>query len=116
MMITFSDFNNWEHLSNVVAVSNFAPASYTGHYHKALLPPLQLERNYRNGLYTDDEYRELYTHTVLDSLNPELIGRDLDGVVLVGYGHNVTTDHRHAIAEWFRKAGLECQEITNEMQ
>jgi hypothetical protein len=86
-------------------------AKFEGRVYKKLTPPYDLLQHWHK--HKDVDYYTInYHERVLNKLNPHEVAKELgDGAVLICYEKNGDFCHRHLVAEWFRNAGIDCEEF-----
>ena len=100
-----------------IAICRYAPKWYDGLTYKALAPPLHLLNAWNGGGITEKGYIRVYETEVLNNLSPNAVVYELtkmaDGrdVVLLCYEKASDFCHRHLVADWFNRAGYECEEM-----
>lgn len=99
-----------------ISIARRSPLQFRGHSFFDLAPPTSLIRQYKSGQINDDEYLVVY-NKILNSLNPhDVYQRLLDMAkntipVLCCYEKPNDFCHRHYVADWFMRHGLECREL-----
>lgn len=98
-----------------VSIARGTPTWYTGECYSKLAPKWETVMKAKNGC-SWAEYTENYYKTVLDNLYQEEVYREImelfgyGDIVLLCYEKRGCNCHRHIVAEWFEKAGIECAE------
>ena len=107
-----------------VAVSGWIPEFYKEYMGKQhlftfrrcieLSPKKDWFFDWKAGKFGNDEYIRLYNQTVLDKLDfNEIIKCFKDDSVMLCYEKPNDFCHRHLIADWMIKHGIECKEVEN---
>ena len=121
-MIYTSYFANIKNLPEncvPVSIAQWAPKGYHGYTMKMLAPSPTLLNWWRSSPKTDVEknkYINIYKNQLL-KYNPHEVSKMLiNGCkgkipVLVCYEKKGDFCHRHIVAEWFNKNGIECREV-----
>ena len=108
-------------LVSAVGISVTAPKGFKGPVYKRLVPPADLVKRYKAGQVTPHQYFLEY-RVQLDALDAESVYWDIYD--LVGTGRTPTLCcwckpgdfcHRHLVASWFRRHGLNCHELNTEV-
>ena len=104
-----------------VAVSGYVPKFY----HELMQNDISFRRmielapkkdwffRWKNNEFDNNEYIRLYNETVLNVVNfDDIRNRLKEGSVLLCYEKPTDFCHRHLIADWLNKKGIECEEIS----
>lgn len=79
---------------------------------KKLFPPFQLVLDYKSGKITEEQYTVVYLkHLDNAGINFELAKEKLQGCILLCYCAKGKFCHRHVLADYLRKHGIESQEL-----
>lgn len=104
-----------------IAICGKSPEGYKGLEYKKLAPSWDIYRNWKysnhthvdKAIYTDRFYKE-----ILDKLDPLVVEQELLSIVVRGmsfclicYEKPGDFCHRHLVADWMRKAGIDIQEF-----
>lgn len=100
-----------------ISISRGTPSWYFGKTCISLAPLWETVKKYKDGGSWEDYTEEFYStvlnnrdqHEILNELMQKSEGKD---VVLLCYEKYSDNCHRHLVAEWFRKAGIDCREYT----
>jgi hypothetical protein len=84
----------------IVAISIGIPDNFGGEIMRELNPPSQLLYDYKNGLCSNEEYKQRYTDGVLAYLNPYDVYNKVKGKALLCYCGKDRFCHRHIVLEW----------------
>jgi uncharacterized protein (DUF488 family) len=93
-----------------VSIARYAKF-WTGMTCPALYPSVKLLKDYKDGIITEEEYKERYYSETLSKLDPKLMAEQLEGKVLLCYEKSEDFCHRHLVAEWFRANDIMCEEL-----
>lgn len=88
-----------------VAISLGVPPNWSGPRYMALAPTRAMIK------MSTPQYYQLY-NAILAKLDPFAVGKALDGKILLCWEKNPAECHRSYVAQWLRKAGFQCQELT----
>ncbi len=58
-----------------------------------------------------EQYERAYYEETLSKLDPHKVAKDLEGKVLLCYEKSEDFCHRHIIAAWLERHGIECKEL-----
>lgn len=98
----------------LVAISIGIPNNFGGEIIRKLNPPKQLLFDYKNGLCSQEEYRDRYYTEVLNQLNPKEVYSELKGKVILCYCGKDTFCHRQLVLEWLQD-NIGCDAIGGEL-
>jgi hypothetical protein len=116
-----SYFGNIRKIKNPVSIAISSPRWYTGPCYIKLAPSWGLVKGFKLKRVEDMDvaislYRQEYTAKTLDKLDQNIVFDELsqiysgDDVVLLCYETPGKFCHRHLVAEWFLKAGIDVLE------
>ena len=113
-MIYTSYFANIHNLpfKDCIAICHWKPGYFKGPHYRLVAPTEQMVLEYKAGKQ-DQEAKDKYIKAyqkVLDSLDPEIVGKTLQNKILLCYERPGDFCHRHLLAEWLTKHGFPCQE------
>lgn len=129
-MIYTSYFTKLKSLpENIIPISicGKAPDWYKGLQYKKLAPKYDFFMEWKK-THDNDYYIKCFNEQVLDKLNVLTVMRDLIDLVnstenhigkeiaLICYEKPSDFCHRHLVADWLRKNGLQCEEWTQEIK
>jgi len=114
-----SNYRNAGKDPGAISISVTVPRGFRGPSYPPLAPPRDYVENYKRGLITQEKYAALYRNAILISLDPRAVYADLVRLVfgepvLLCWEEPEEFCHRQLVAAWFRVAGIECEEITND--
>ena len=98
-----------EQKANCVAVCRWLPKSVDMPQYLCVAPHPDILSDYKAG-GSEEEYTKKYRKQ-LARLNPNEIGRLLDGKILLCYEKAEDFCHRHILASWLREHGWQCEEM-----
>ena len=110
-----------------ISICGKAPDWYKGLQYKKLAPKYDFFMEWKK-THDNDYYIKCFNEQVLDKLNALTIMRDLIDLVnstenhigkeiaLICYEKPSDFCHRHLVADWLRKNGLQCEEWTQEVK
>lgn len=115
--------------NNIIPISicGKAPDWYKGLQYKKLAPKYDFFMEWKK-THDNDYYIKCFNEQVLDKLNVLTVMRDLIDLVnssenhiekeiaLICYEKPSDFCHRHLVADWLRKNGLQCEEWTQEIK
>lgn len=115
--------------NNIIPISicGKAPDWYKGLQYKKLAPKYDFFIEWKK-THDNDYYIKCFNEQVLDKLNVLTVMRDLIDLVnstenhigkeiaLICYEKPSDFCHRHLVADWLRKNGLQCEEWTQEIK
>lgn len=97
---------------NAVSIAAYSPHWYKGKDCPLLCPPWSIVSQYKKGLISEEQYEELYVRHVLSVLDPKEVAARLGPeAILLCYEGSKDFCHRHIVAEWFRAAGIDIEEV-----
>lgn len=119
-MIYTSYFANIKKLpKNIIPISicGKAPDGYTGLQYKKLAPKYEFFIKWKD-THDNDYYIKCFNEQVLSHLDPQTVADELlshtsetqKDVCLICYEQPEAFCHRHLVADWFNKNGIECKE------
>lgn len=89
--------------SNAVSIAIDHPSWFCGFEYKPLIPPADLEDNYRRGRITEAEYTKSYNLRLL-ALDPRQVFLDLgENAILLCHEPPGQICHRRLVAAWLEK-------------
>lgn len=111
-MIYTSYFGNLRNLdkNNCIAICRWMPKWVTGIPQYLPVAPTESILDEWHIKQDIGLYIRRYQSEVLDTLNPQEIGRILDGKILLCYERPDQFCHRHLLAEWLKEHGIPCEE------
>lgn len=80
---------------------------------RRLCPPMELLSRYKRREIREDEFERIYRNSVLKSLDPKEIGKQLQGKVLLCWEKPGDFCHRYIVADWLFCAGFLVKEWEN---
>ena len=87
-----------------VGISGWSPDGYHGKTYKKLAPKYAWWKEWHDNNLSEQWYTDKYTETVLQTLNPNIVVRDLqqmgENVVLLCFETPGKFCHRHLVAAW----------------
>lgn len=110
-----------------ISICGKAPDWYKGLQYKKLAPKYGFFMEWKKN-HDNDYYIKCFSEQVLDKLNVLTVMRDLIDLVnstenhigkeiaLICYEKPSDFCHRHLVADWLRKNGLQCEEWTQEIK
>ena len=99
-----------------IAICGKAPAGYLGLQYKKLAPTWQIFSDWKYKHHDNNIYTSQFKQQVLNRLDPLLVEDELLAITngrtfcLVCYEKPSDFCHRHLVAEWLKKAGIDIQE------
>lgn len=115
-MLYTSYFSKIKYIEKPLAISAGRPNFYQGPVYWPLAPETKrILWPYKNGEIGEERYVELYYEIVLSPLDPHATYQDIldnhgQAVLLCWEGRGKFC-HRHIVADWFKQAGLEIEEL-----
>jgi uncharacterized protein (DUF488 family) len=117
----FAKLKTYEEMGLIpISICAKAPSWYKGIQYKILAPKFGFFSEWKYGSHKGDNnyYIEHFQKEVLDTLNynnvinqfTKLSDGKLDSVILLCYEKPGDFCHRHLVADWLTKNGLECKE------
>jgi hypothetical protein len=98
----------------LVSIAGAAPEGFAGAQYRKLAPKYDWWKKWRDEKLSDEWYIEKYNDTVLSSLNPIDVLKELgDDRILLCWEDPGKFCHRHLIAEWLNKSGAAVSELTD---
>ena len=88
-----------------VAISIGVPPNWKGQRYLALAPTRAMLK------MSTTQYYQLYD-TILAELDPQKVGQELDGKILICWEKNPADCHRSYVGSWLMRAGFKCEELT----
>lgn len=102
---------------NIVPISicGKAPDWYNGIQYKKLAPKYSFFAKWKKNK-DNDYYIKHFNQEVLSALSPQQVLEELKNlgganIALVCYEKPCDFCHRHLVADWFRKSGIQCEEF-----
>jgi hypothetical protein len=105
-MIRTSSFKVSGKEQNAVSIAVSAPRGWKGEKYPDLAPPRRIIR-----MVNSVEYTKIYTAEVLEHLDPQSVGDDLDGRILLCWEPAGEFCHRQLVARWLMKNHISCAEV-----
>ena len=113
MILTSTFYSKGLAGKNLVSVARSNPRWFKGADCKLLAPSWPLLDDYKSKRINWDEYVTRYTRDVLDRLDVNKVGLQLDGWILLCWeSPDDPHCHRHIIAQWLTRAGYPAEEYT----
>lgn len=101
---------------NAVSIAWRAPVGFRGMEYKSLVPKYWFLRKYKDD-GDQDFYVDRYYEEILKKLNPEQVYKELgESAILLCWERPGEFCHRHIVSKWFRDAGFDVQELTQELR
>lgn len=98
----------------LVSIAGTAPNGFTGTQYRKLSPKYAWWKKWHDEKLPDEWYIQKYNDTVLNSLNPLDVLKELgDDKILLCWESPEKFCHRHLIAEWLNKFGAVVSELTD---
>ena len=100
-----------------IAICGKSPEGYFGLQYRKLAPTWQIYSDWKYKHHDNNIYTYQFKQQVLNRLDPLLVEDELLAITngrtfcLVCYEKPSDFCHRHLVAEWLRKAGIEIQEF-----
>ena len=117
MRIYTSYFAKIKKVVNPIAICGKSPDWYTGPQYKKLAPKYGFFMDYKNGVIDEVGYTKCFNELVLLPLSQEDIIKELsklyegeEEITLLCYEKPTDFCHRHIVAEWLNRIGLEVKE------
>ena len=98
-----------------ISICGKAPNWYTGLQYKKLAPKYDFFMKWKEN-HDNDYYIKCFQEQVLNKLDPHLVYQDLcsltnnTDIALICYEKPDEFCHRHLVADWLNKNGVECKE------
>ncbi len=104
-----------------VSICGKAPEWYEGWQYKKLAPRWAFFNEWKNGTHKGDNeyYISHFNSDVLNGLDPNRVVKEIevlaqvpaDKIILICYEKPDDFCHRHLVAEWLEKSGIDCKEL-----
>jgi hypothetical protein len=106
----FANYRKFPKGIHAVSIARFPPKGSIYPRYDDLIPSLELLNGYKNGTISENQYVEKYNEQ-LSKLNPNKVGKELDGTILLCYEKSGKFCHRNLVSDWLKKSDIEIKEL-----